>query len=170
MEHNNLHHYRLSESGDPDLVERNLEIMREFPLPCWAKYIGVAALAAMWKCKLERPCKRASRQREWREHEEAVTSFSSRQSSTHTCHHQLTTVVLSACVGYYYAPNTYKQLKISQMRKAGKFVSEEDAHQAHASIFIANRVLRLGSHASIALYDLSNADIPTVWSNRLIVD
>merc|ERR1712032_921379 len=31
---------------------------------------------------------------------------------------------------YYYAPNTYKQLKISQMRKEGKVVSEEDAHSA----------------------------------------
>jgi fatty acid desaturase len=82
VEHNNLHHYRLSESGDPDLVERNLEIMREFPLPGSLKYVGVAVLAAMWK---------------W----------------------------------YYYAPNTYKQLKISQMRKAGLVVSEEDAHEAY---------------------------------------
>jgi len=31
---------------------------------------------------------------------------------------------------YYYAPNTYKQLKISQMRKEGKVVSEADAHEA----------------------------------------
>ena len=29
---------------------------------------------------------------------------------------------------YYYAPNTYKQLKIAQMRKDGITVSEEDAH------------------------------------------
>merc|ERR1711865_571851 len=28
----------------------------------------------------------------------------------------------------YYAPNTYKQLKIAQMRKDGITVSEEDAH------------------------------------------
>lgn len=29
VEHNNLHHYRLGELDDPDLVERNLEIIRE---------------------------------------------------------------------------------------------------------------------------------------------
>jgi fatty acid desaturase len=79
VEHNNLHHYRLSESGDPDLVERNLELLREIRLPRSLKYVGVAFLAAMWK---------------W----------------------------------YYYAPNTYKQLKIAQMRKDGIYVSEEDAH------------------------------------------
>jgi len=79
VEHNNLHHYRLGESGDPDLVERNLELMREIKVPRPLKYVGVAFLAAMWK---------------W----------------------------------YYYAPNTYKQLKISQMRKDGIKVSEEDAH------------------------------------------
>jgi len=79
VEHNNLHHYRLSENGDPDLVERNLELMREIRLPRPLKYVAVAFLAAMWK---------------W----------------------------------YYYAPNTYKQLKIAQMRKEGVAVSEEDAH------------------------------------------
>ena len=26
VEHNNLHHYRTGEPGDPDLVERNLEV------------------------------------------------------------------------------------------------------------------------------------------------
>merc|ERR1719285_90649 len=70
VEHNNLHHYRLGESGDPDLVERNLELMREIRLPRALKYVGVAFLAAMWK---------------W----------------------------------YYYAPNTYKQLKIKELRKTG---------------------------------------------------
>ena len=49
VEHNNLHHYRLSESGDPDLVERNLELMREIKLPRAVKYVAVAFLAAMWK-------------------------------------------------------------------------------------------------------------------------
>jgi len=79
VEHNNLHHFRLSESGDPDLVERNLELMRSIQLPRWLKYVGVAGLAAMWK---------------W----------------------------------YYYAPNTYKQLKISQLRKEGVRFSQEEAH------------------------------------------
>jgi len=79
VEHNNLHHYRLGESGDPDLVERNLELLRDLKLPLWLKYVGVGGLAAMWK---------------W----------------------------------YYYAPNTYKQLKIQQMRKEGVVVSDEEAH------------------------------------------
>merc|ERR1719353_2016824 len=82
VEHNNLHHYRLSESGDPDLVERNLEMMRKLPIPRILKYIAVAGLAAMWK---------------W----------------------------------YYYAPNTYKQLKISQLRKQGIAISDEMAHDAY---------------------------------------
>ena len=80
VEHNNLHHYRLGEIGDPDLVERNLELMRDIKLPMWLKYVGVGGLAAMWK---------------W----------------------------------YYYAPNTYKQLKIAQMRKEGLIVTEEEAHE-----------------------------------------
>jgi len=78
VEHNNLHHYRLGELGDPDLVERNLELMRTFPVPRPLKYVAVAVLAAMWK---------------W----------------------------------YYYAPNTYKQLKMMQMRKEGVRFSREDA-------------------------------------------
>ena len=81
VEHNNLHHYRLGESGDPDLVERNLEMIRDIGLPMPLKYGVVAALAAMWK---------------W----------------------------------YYYAPNTYKQLKIAQMRKAGAVIDEAEAHEA----------------------------------------
>ena len=70
VEHNNLHHYRLGESGDPDLVERNLDILRTFPVPTTLKYSVVALLAAVWK---------------W----------------------------------YYYAPNTFKQLKIQEMKKVG---------------------------------------------------
>ena len=82
MEHNNLHHYRLGESGDPDLVERNLGLLRELPLPRAIKYMAVAGLAAIWK---------------W----------------------------------YYYAPNTYKQLKIQDLKKEGVIISEEEAHQPY---------------------------------------
>jgi len=81
VEHNNLHHYRLGEAGDPDLVERNLEILRDFPLPYQIKYSVVAFLAAVWK---------------W----------------------------------YYYAPNTYKQLRIQELRKEGKVISQEEQHAA----------------------------------------
>ena len=33
VEHNNLHHFRTGEDGDPDLVERNVEMLREAPIP-----------------------------------------------------------------------------------------------------------------------------------------
>ena len=47
VEHNNLHHYRLGESGDPDLVERNLELMRDIQLPRPLKYAAALSLAAL---------------------------------------------------------------------------------------------------------------------------
>jgi len=81
VEHNNLHHYRLGEAGDPDLVERNLEMLRDMRLPRPIKYAVVGVLAAIWK---------------W----------------------------------YYYAPNTYKQLKIQQLKKEGVEVPVDRAHAA----------------------------------------
>jgi hypothetical protein len=42
VEHNNLHHYKLGETnGDPDLVERNVGIIRDQGTPQWFKYIQV---------------------------------------------------------------------------------------------------------------------------------
>ncbi|EOD40666.1 hypothetical protein EMIHUDRAFT_454147 [Emiliania huxleyi CCMP1516] len=80
VEHNNLHHFRTGEPGDPDLVERNLVTMRDFPLPAKLKYVAVAAVAAMWK---------------W----------------------------------FYYAPNTYKQLRMHEMRRNGEEIpSSVDKH------------------------------------------
>ena len=49
VEHNNLHHYRTGEPGDPDLVERNLEVLRDFKLPRAIKYGVVAIMAGIWK-------------------------------------------------------------------------------------------------------------------------
>jgi len=50
VEHNNLHHYKLGETnGDPDLVERNVEIIRDQPVPKFLKYIQVYLLMATWK-------------------------------------------------------------------------------------------------------------------------
>jgi len=50
VEHNNLHHYKLGETnGDPDLVERNVEIIRQQPTPTFFKYMQVYALMATWK-------------------------------------------------------------------------------------------------------------------------
>jgi len=50
VEHNNLHHYKLGEEGDPDLVERNLNSLRvNKTMPMVAKYAQVAGLMAIWK-------------------------------------------------------------------------------------------------------------------------
>jgi hypothetical protein len=71
IEHNRLHHYRLNEVKDPDLVQRNLVDLRESDAPMIMKYAQVAALLLVWK---------------W----------------------------------FYYAPNTYKELKINEWIKSGK--------------------------------------------------
>lgn len=49
IEHNNLHHYKLGEVSDPDLVEENLRSLREMNLPFWIKKIMVVILASTWK-------------------------------------------------------------------------------------------------------------------------
>lgn len=50
VEHNNLHHYKLGENGDPDLVERNLNSLRvNKTMPMFLKYSQVAGLMAIWK-------------------------------------------------------------------------------------------------------------------------
>ncbi len=48
-QHNTLHHYRLGEDGDPDLVQRNLQFVREMRASKLVKYLGVLFLAATWK-------------------------------------------------------------------------------------------------------------------------
>lgn len=48
-EHNLLHHYRLNEETDPDLVERNLQWFRESSLPRWLRLAIVPLMAASWK-------------------------------------------------------------------------------------------------------------------------
>eukprot|EP00292_Cryptomonas_paramecium_P007218 CAMPEP_0113675388 /NCGR_PEP_ID=MMETSP0038_2-20120614/7984_1 /TAXON_ID=2898 /ORGANISM="Cryptomonas paramecium" /LENGTH=438 /DNA_ID=CAMNT_0000592149 /DNA_START=178 /DNA_END=1494 /DNA_ORIENTATION=- /assembly_acc=CAM_ASM_000170 len=94
IEHNNLHHYRLSEDADPDLVERNLAFTRDLKVPLFCKYAIVGVLMGTWK---------------W----------------------------------FYYAPNTYKELKIAEMRKLGKPVTAEmRPHDAFTlKAFFDNRVL-----------------------------
>jgi fatty acid desaturase len=76
VEHNRLHHYHLGENKDPDLVQRNLEFLRDMKVPTALKYPVVAALASVWK---------------W----------------------------------FYYAPNTYKELELSRLRKEGKEIPSE---------------------------------------------
>jgi len=49
VEHNNRHHYNLSEIEDPDLVENNLVELRSLKMPLVLKYIYVFLAAATWK-------------------------------------------------------------------------------------------------------------------------
>jgi len=71
VEHNNRHHYNLSELEDPDLVENNLVDLRESDSPMFVKYLIVLINVITWK---------------WA----------------------------------YYAPNTYKELKLAKLRREGK--------------------------------------------------
>ena len=48
-EHNNLHHTRLGESADPDLVEENLAWLRSSGLPAPIRYALLLVMAASWK-------------------------------------------------------------------------------------------------------------------------
>uniref|UniRef100_A0A7S2V6J1 Fatty acid desaturase domain-containing protein n=1 Tax=Fibrocapsa japonica TaxID=94617 RepID=A0A7S2V6J1_9STRA len=49
VEHNRLHHYHLGEPKDPDLVERNLDFLRQRKSPMFMKYALVAGLIPVWK-------------------------------------------------------------------------------------------------------------------------
>jgi len=49
VEHNNRHHYCLSELEDPDLVENNLVDIRNAPLPPIIKALSVPFIACIWK-------------------------------------------------------------------------------------------------------------------------
>jgi len=75
VEHNNRHHYNLSEIEDPDLVENNLVDLRNAEWPLWLKYLFVFLNVITWK---------------WA----------------------------------YYAPNTYKELKLAKLRRQGKPIPE----------------------------------------------
>lgn len=48
-EHNTLHHYHLSEQEDPDLVENNLQWLRDKKWPVWLKYVLIILMSGMWK-------------------------------------------------------------------------------------------------------------------------
>jgi len=49
VEHNNRHHYNLSEIEDPDLVENNLSDLRDINAPLAYKYFFVFLAACSWK-------------------------------------------------------------------------------------------------------------------------
>lgn len=71
VEHNNRHHYCLSEIDDPDLVEQNLGNLRDMDIFLPFKYLIIFFFMCTWK---------------W----------------------------------FYYAPNTYKELKLAKLRREGK--------------------------------------------------
>lgn len=48
-EHNVLHHYRLNDERDPDLVEANLAWLRTSNWPMWRRLLLVAFFALTWK-------------------------------------------------------------------------------------------------------------------------
>lgn len=75
VEHNNRHHYCLSELDDPDFVEENMSTLRGLNIPTPLKYVVVSLIILIWK---------------WQ----------------------------------YYAPNTYKELKLAKLRREGKSVPE----------------------------------------------
>mmetsp|Transcript_8780 Transcript_8780/g.21031 ORF Transcript_8780/g.21031 Transcript_8780/m.21031 type:complete len:480 (+) Transcript_8780:102-1541(+) len=75
IEHNRLHHYRLNEAKDPDLVQRNLDFIRDGKYPRFLKYVVVAFFLPIWK---------------W----------------------------------FYYAPNTYKEMKTNEWVRSGKELPE----------------------------------------------
>ena len=49
QEHNHLHHYALNEETDPDLVEQNLETLRDLDIPLVVKYFLLILNAMTWK-------------------------------------------------------------------------------------------------------------------------
>lgn len=49
LEHNKLHHYQLSEEGDPDVVEENFETLRQMNLPQAVKLASMIIWMFTWK-------------------------------------------------------------------------------------------------------------------------
>eukprot|EP00929_Paragymnodinium_shiwhaense_P034378 TRINITY_DN1871_c0_g1_i5.p2 TRINITY_DN1871_c0_g1~~TRINITY_DN1871_c0_g1_i5.p2 ORF type:complete len:464 (+),score=133.41 TRINITY_DN1871_c0_g1_i5:184-1575(+) len=49
FEHNKMHHYHLSEEKDPDLLEHNMKMLQEMPLPVMVKYASMIVWFFTWK-------------------------------------------------------------------------------------------------------------------------
>jgi fatty acid desaturase len=49
VEHNKEHHYFLSEEKEPDLVERNFEVLHHLPIPMFLKYASMFFWVFNWK-------------------------------------------------------------------------------------------------------------------------
>jgi fatty acid desaturase len=48
-EHNVMHHSHTGEARDPDLIERNTEMLRDWPGPKELRYAGLAVLSLLWR-------------------------------------------------------------------------------------------------------------------------
>jgi len=101
VEHNNRHHYNLSEITDPDLVEQNLQAVRESNAPMVFKYLRVLVVMMTWK---------------W----------------------------------FYYAPNTYKELKLARMRRNGTPIPESVKPEEAVTI----QECLLGENTFYSFYEL----------------
>ncbi len=94
-EHDILHHYRLGEVEDPDLVEVNLDWLRESKLPLAARLALVGFFVLLWK-------------------------------------------------PLYYAPNTLKEMRGAQARRAAQTNAKTDAPPADDKEGRGDTLLRLG--------------------------
>lgn len=55
FEHNVLHHYHTGETLDPDLLERNVDLMRRINAPLWLKYLITLFFMCTWKLSYYAP-------------------------------------------------------------------------------------------------------------------
>jgi hypothetical protein len=112
VEHNRLHHYSLNEGKDPDLVQRNLEDLREANIPVALKYMKVFFLSTVWK---------------W----------------------------------FYYAPNTYKELRINEILK-GQEGNNNGNNNKQQIEKLPENFDREQAATIVALLDPSNKDLRKV--------
>ncbi|KAL9178988.1 hypothetical protein ACHAXT_011961 [Thalassiosira profunda] len=119
IEHNRLHHYRLNEPSDPDLVQRNLDFLRDANVPLAAKYAAVSLFLPVWK---------------W----------------------------------FYYAPNTYKELKTNEWIKSGKELPEGfDPEQAVTMVSMFDPA-RKGTREIINPFDVIFKVLGPMFFGRLV--
>jgi hypothetical protein len=112
VEHNRLHHYSLNEGKDPDLVQRNLEDLREANIPVALKHMKVFFLSTVWK---------------W----------------------------------FYYAPNTYKELRINEILK-GQEGNNNGNNNKQQIEKLPENFDREQAATIVALLDPSNKDLRKV--------
>jgi len=121
IEHNRLHHYRLNEAKDPDLVQRNLDFVRDakaIPLPF--KYAMVMLFLPIWK---------------W----------------------------------FYYAPNTYKELKTNEWIRSGKELPEGYDPEAAVTVVSMMDPSRKATQQIIQPFDVFVRVLGPMFFGRYVV-